>query len=37
MAKLAGGNMLRVMDAAATVARSLSALPPGDAIDVASR
>jgi membrane dipeptidase len=37
MAKLAGGNMLRVMDAAATVARSLSTLPPGDAIDVASR
>jgi len=37
MARLAGGNMLRVMDAADAVARSLSALPPGDATDVASR
>lgn len=37
MAKLAGGNMLRVMDATDAVARSLSALPPGDAIDIASR
>jgi membrane dipeptidase len=37
MARLAGGNMLRVMDATDAVARSLSALPPGDAIDIASR
>ena len=37
MARLADGNMLRVMDATDAVARSLSALPPGDAIDIASR
>ncbi|MBD8698469.1 dipeptidase [Sphingomonas sp. CFBP 13714] len=37
MARLAGGNILRVMDATDAVARSLSALPPGDAIDIASR
>jgi membrane dipeptidase len=37
MARLAGGNMLRVMDATDAVARSLSELPPGDAIDIASR
>ncbi len=37
MARLAGGNMLRVMDTVDAIARSLSALPPGDAIDIASR
>jgi membrane dipeptidase len=37
MARLAGGNMLRVMDATDAVARSLSAMPPSDAIDIASR
>ena len=37
MAKLSGGNVLRVMERVEAVAKGMAGLPPVDAIDVASR
>jgi membrane dipeptidase len=37
LAKLAGGNILRVMERVEAVARRMAATPPGDATDIASR
>jgi microsomal dipeptidase-like Zn-dependent dipeptidase len=37
LAKLAGGNILRVMEQVESVAKGMAALPPVDATDVASR
>jgi membrane dipeptidase len=37
LARLAQGNVLRVMDAVAAVARAMATVPPGDAIDPLSR
>jgi membrane dipeptidase len=37
LAKLSGGNILRVMERVEAVARSMTGAPPNDATDVASR